>query len=144
GHPYFTQVLCDRIVRMANERRQSSISESLVHEAAESLMSGRNRLDPYRFDCLLSADNSGLVMLREDEANTTELLDPDADLPFQFLARLAALQGASAKKIRADDVVESDLDEQVLNDLIIRDVVESDGGLSIRVHLFSEYLRRNS
>jgi hypothetical protein len=144
GHPYFTQVLCDRIVERANVRCQPEISEMAVDEAAESLVSGSSRLDPYRFDCLLTADNSGLVAMRDDDEVVEEQYDPSGDLPYSVLSRLALLAGQGGRSVPIDAIVERDVDRQVLEDLIVRDVVEDNGGLRIRILLFAEYLRQTA
>jgi hypothetical protein len=142
GHPFFTQVLCDRIIDLANAKRRSEISETDVEEAAESLMSGPNRLDPYRFDCLLTADNSGLVSAGRDVTERLDYADPGADAAYAVLARIADLAGSGDKRVDRDQVIETEIDERILEDLQVREVVDSNGGLKIRVYLFAEYLRR--
>lgn len=144
GHPYFTQVLCDRIVDLANEKARPEITEMDVDEAAESLMAGPDRLDPYRFDCLLTADNSGLVTLHDGESVFDEELDPGADAAYALLSRIAMLSGSSEKKVPRHELDLNGADAALLEDLKVRDVVEENGGLRIRVHLFSEYLRRTA
>jgi len=142
GHPFFTQVLCDRIIDQANLKRRSEISETDVEEAAESLMSGPNRLDPYRFDCLLTADNSGLVSASRDLAENLDYADPGADAAYAVLTRIADLAGSGDKRVDRSQVVETEMDERILEDLQVREVVDANGGLKIRVYLFAEYLRR--
>lgn len=141
GHPYFTQVLCDRIVDIANDKGRGDISEMDVEEAAESLISGPNRLQPYRFDCLLTADNSGLVAVT-DGGDRIDLQDPGADATYSVLARLADAAGSGDRRVDRAQIVEGELDQQILDDLLMREVVEDSGGLKIRVYLFAEYLRR--
>ncbi|SIP94019.1 hypothetical protein SAMN05518682_0636 [Cellulosimicrobium aquatile] len=141
GHPFFTQVLCDRIVRLANQRRKPQITEVDVDDAVESLVSGPEKLDPFRFDCLLTADNTGLVAL-EGDGETAERFDPDAEYPFTVLARIAALAGAGNQVVDVSDVVEGADDQLVINDLLKRDVLEWDNGVRIKMPLFAEYLRQ--
>ena len=142
GHPFFTQVLCDRIVQLANERKRSEITESDVDDALESLMEGARKLDPFRFDCLLTADNTGLLNLRDQEDVIEEIHDPDSDYLYQVLSRLATLSGASNSYVDIDEVLVEDDDWYLIQDFLIREVVEQKDGVRIKLPLFAEYLRR--
>lgn len=142
GHPFFTQVLCDRIVQMANDRKKAEITESDVDDALESLVEGPQRLDPFRFDCLLTADNTGLIALRDAEAVVEERFDPEADYLYSVLSSIAHLSGASNSYVDMQEVVRVEDDKLLIQDLLMREVLEQDGGVRIRVPLFSEYLRR--
>lgn len=144
GHPFFTQVLCDRLVQTVNSSRRSQITDTDVDDAFESLVDGVNRIDPFRFDCLLTADNTGLVSMREDGEVVEEKHDPDADYPYSVLARLAALSGPSNKYVDVAEVVSHDDDMRVIEDLSVRQVIEGAESIRVKMPLFAEYLRRNS
>lgn len=144
GHPYFTQVLCDRIVDLANERARAEITELDVDEAADSLMSGSDRLDPYRFDCLLTADNSGLISVNDGSNGYVETEDPGAGAAYEVLESIARLSGSSELRVPRGQLATSQRVGAIVSDLIVRDVLDDNGGLKIKVHLFSEYLRRTA
>jgi hypothetical protein len=142
GHPFFTQVLCDRIVSLANEQRKSGITEADVSDAVETLVEGGRRIEAFRFDCLLTADNTGLVALRDGGEVLEEVHDPDAEYPFQVTARVARLSGSSNNYVDMDEVLAADDDYYVVQDLLTREVLEESGGLRVKIPLFAEYLRR--
>ena len=141
GHPYFTQVLCDRVIDLANRKHRIDISEADVEEAAESLIAGHDMLEPFRFDCLLSADNSGLVT---DQRTTVyeQIEDPGSEQVFEVLARIAEISGSEQRPVPREKVAFTDSEDLVISDLVTRGVVDERGGLLIRVYLFNEYLRR--
>jgi hypothetical protein len=146
GHPYFTQIVCDRVIRLANEDRRSDISEGDVERAVESLVVGTNRLDTYRFDCLLTADNTGLVSSSStpgDEFHVHDIYDDAGDAALRLLYRIANLGGQQNRPVSREELDLAAEEDEVLEDLLVREVlVERDGYVSIRVVLFSEHLRR--
>lgn len=144
GHPYFTQMLLDRIVENANRQERSEVSEHTVEEAANSMLSGNRLLSPHVFDCLLTADNSGLVFRRDGSEILGEQLDEQKGLAYGVLAQIAARAGTSERRVGRQELELAEIQEQVLNDLVSRGVVDRHDGYQINVHLFGEYLRRNS
>ncbi len=143
GHPYFSQILCDRIVSTANENKRPEISEFEVDAAIETLLEGPTEIGFHRFDCLLSADNTGVIV---NETALGEIRDQDSGrIALRVAHRLARLSGPQDKAVEIDDLDLTLTERQVLRDLILREVVvEREGRVQIRVLLFSEYLRRMS
>ncbi len=139
GHPFFSQILCDRVVTVANEHRRTDISEVDVDEAVETLISGSREIGVHRFDCLLSADNTGILL-----DQTFEDAHPaDSDTAREVMQRLALVSGPQNKPIDRDALKLSSLEQLVFDDLCRRNVLRAkDGRYQIRVLLFSEYVRR--
>lgn len=142
GHPYFTQVVCDRLVAHMNQRRGSEISDVDVSDTVDRLTRGQERIEPILFDCLLSADNTGLVTMRSGDGTIDEIHDPDRDMVFTVLSRIALACGPGERSADSREIVLDDYDASVLQDLVMREVVEEAAGLlRIKIPLFSEYLR---
>ncbi len=139
GHPFFSQILCDRIVTVANEQKRTDISEVDVDAAVETLISGSREIGVHRFDCLLSADNTGILLHQTSD-------DPypaDNDVARDVMQRIALVSGPQNKPISRDALELSSLEELVFDDLCRRNVLTiKDGRYQIRVLLFSEYVRR--
>lgn len=139
GHPFFTQILCDRIISLANAGRHSDITESDVSDAVESLIWGRDAIEAHRFDCLVTADNT--------HALTTGLsaeTDLDQSVATQaLLTKIAIMAGSQNQPVATDSLQLGKQDQDALADLILRGVLrQNDRGVSIRVVLYSDYLRR--
>ncbi|WP_370615695.1 AAA family ATPase [Mumia qirimensis] len=144
GHPFFTQILCDRVVTIANERKNPSIAQHDVEEAVESLLAGRREIGMYRFDCLLTADNTGMLLhggtLEEDP--TPQSL---AETASRILTKIAADAGAQNAPVDRDRLDMSVFELKVYEDLLLRQVItERNGRVHIRIVLFAEYLRRRA
>ena len=143
GHPYFTQIVCDRIVTMANERKRTEITEFEVETAIDTLLEGTSEIGFHRFDCLLSADNTGVIV---SETALAELEEQKSDnVALTIAHRLARLAGPQNKSVDVDALDLTRTEQRVLRDLILREVVtEREGRVNIKVLLFAEYLRRMS
>lgn len=145
GHPFFTQILCDRLITIANSENRVDFAESDIERAVESLIEGPRALDYHLFDCLLSADNTGVLLddlSAEHEQPTANSL---TDASFEVLRRLAVLSGGQDTPVPVEELALSHEQARAYKDLCIRHVVnEKDGRARIRVLLFTEYLRRNS
>lgn len=144
GHPFFTQILCDRLITIANAENRVDFAESDIERAVESLIEGPRALDYHIFDCLLSADNTGVLLddLRDEFSSPDE--DEVSDTSFEVLRRMAAVSGGQNTPVPVDDLALSHDQERAYKDLCVRHVVnEKDGRAQIRVLLFAEYLRRN-
>ena len=140
GHPFFTQILCDRVITLVNSRHRSEVTENDVEEAVESLLSGRDCIEAHKFDCLVTADNTrSLVSETEDDSQ------PDGtQRALIVLRRIASLSGSQNGMVPSAELQLDVRQEEALRDLILRGVVhQKDSDVSIRVLLYADYLRRN-
>ncbi len=148
GHPFFTQILCDRLVRLANGRKRGEFTESDVLEAVQSLIAGAEPMEFHRFDCLLTADNTGLVTTSPSnattESDTADQYDDGGERAFHLLYAIAQAAGEQNRFVDPQNVDLTSDDCQLLADLTAREVLSrrADGRVQIRVLLFAEYLRR--
>ena len=143
GHPYYTQILCDRVVELANENRRDHISDVDVESAVASLLTGAREIGMFRFDCLLSADNTDGLL---DEMLTSAGMgaeEPASDRALHLVHRLARISGGQNKPVAVEALELSPAEQHVFRDLCQRQVVTlRDGKAQLRVLLFAEYLRR--
>jgi hypothetical protein len=140
GHPYFTQILCDRIVELANENKRQDIAEFDVEAALETLMDGSREIGIFRFDCLLSADNTGVLLSRDEDS---EWQGEITEVALKVCHRIATVGGAQNKSVPVDELELNATERYVLDDLIQRGVIaHRSGAVSLKVLLFGEYLRR--
>lgn len=143
GHPFFTQILCDRIIELVNSKRRSDITETDVEEAVESLISGRSCIEPHKFDCLVSADNTHSLLSAMDQDQ--EGTDDGSRLALEVLRRIATLAGSQNNPVPLERLQLDSGHSKALDDLRMRAVVrESDSGIAIRVLLYADYLRRRT
>jgi hypothetical protein len=146
GHPFFTQILCDRLVQRSNASSRGSITDGDVDEAVESLVAGQNAIELFRFDCFLSADNTGLPVdiLSDDYSEIGNLIDDEGGRALELLVRLANMSGAQNRWVSVEQLGASIEEVALLNDLTTREVILRDGPehAKVRVLLFAEYLRR--
>ncbi|QSR29318.1 hypothetical protein CFI00_02140 [Nocardioides sp. S5] len=152
GHPFFTQILCDRIVRNVNSRRRSQITQGDVEEAIENLVAGHDRIEQHKFDCLVTADNTKSFLANFDEENEKEDGHPsdediarhdDSRVAVEVLTRIALLGGPQNNPVPIESLQLEGEHILALTDLLVRGVLhESERGVSIRVVLYAEYLRR--
>jgi hypothetical protein len=138
GHPFFTQILCDRVITLVNSHNRSEVTQSDVEEAVESLLSGRDRIEAHKFDCLVTADNSHtLIAGVEDEE------EPDGERSLTVLRRIANLSGSQNSPVPIDRLQLDSRQGEALDDLLLRGVLHyNESGVSIRVLLYADYLRR--
>ncbi|GAA5122707.1 hypothetical protein GCM10023339_41490 [Alloalcanivorax gelatiniphagus] len=139
GHPFFTQILCDRILTMVNARRRSEISESDVEEAVETLIDGQEMIEPHKFDCLVSADNTQALIADMVDGRS----ESESSSAQEVLMRIALLSGSQNNPVPVDRLDLNLKQAAALQDLRIRGVLrETEGGVAIRVLLYADYLRR--
>ncbi|MGY1760864.1 ATP-binding protein [Geodermatophilus sp. SYSU D00779] len=145
GHPFFTQIVCERLVRRANQAQRGDLGEQDVLEAIESLLSGEQMIDFHRFDCFLTADNTGLLASIEETetASATYQYDSAGEEALRLLSQIATLGGHQNRPVLIESLRLEESDRRVLNDLILRGVLTSEeGAVKIKVTLFADYLRR--
>lgn len=140
GHPFFTQILCDRVITLVNSHNRSEVAESDVEEAVEGLLSGQDRIEAHKFDCLITADNSHtLISSVEDEEESD-----GTELALTVLRRIAHLSGSQNSPVPIDHLQLDSRQVLALNDLLLRGVLlRNESGVSIRVLLYADYLRRH-
>lgn len=140
GHPFFTQILCDRVITLVNSHNRSEVTESDVEEAVEALLSGQDRIEAHKFDCLVTADNTHtLISSVEDEEETD-----GTELSLTVLRRIAHLSGSQNSPVPIDHLQLDSNQDEALNDLLLRGVLNrNESGVSIRVLLYADYLRRH-
>jgi hypothetical protein len=140
GHPFFTQILCDRVITLVNSHNRSEVTQSDVEEAVESLLFGRDRIEAHKFDCLVTADNTHTLMSGvegEEEPDGTER-------SLIVLRRIANLSGSQNSPVAIDDLQLDSRQNEALDDLLLREVLHhNENGVSIRVLLYADYLRRH-
>ena len=143
GHPFFTQILCDRLVTLANSEKRDEIAESNVHAAVGTLVVGEHQIDIHRFGCLLSADNTGTVEGGDD--GQPFVGHETARIALRVLKRLADLSGSQHDYVDVSRLALSGDALTVWDDLVVRRVVHvlsSPPSARIRVRLFADYLRQ--
>jgi len=138
GHPFFTQILCDRIITLVNSKQRSDITQSDVEEAVETLIHGRDIIEGHKFDCLVTADNTQSFL-----ADDIDDFGPDATQAAQdVLMRVAVLSGSQNLPVTVQDLKLDNLQQRALRDLLMRGVLRSsEAGVSIRVLFYADYLR---
>lgn len=140
GHPFFTQILCDRVIALVNSHHRSEVTQSDVEEAVESLLSGVDRIETHKFDCLVTADNSHTLIsdVEGEEA-------PDGTERSQaVLRRIANLSGSQNSPVRIEALQLDARQGEALDDLLLRGVLHrNENGVYIRVLLYADYLRRH-
>lgn len=148
GHPFFTQILCDRIVRNVNTRRRAQITQSDVEEAIENLVAGHDRIERHKFDCLVTADNTKSFLVNLDRKDMHLGVDEagrsdDSRIAVDVLTRIALLGGPQNNPVPVEQLQLEGDHSLALADLLMRGVVrESELGINIRVVLYADYLRR--
>lgn len=130
GSPFYTQIVCDHIVRRLNRENLQFVSRSVVDETIKSLVQGRNALDLNQFDPLIMAANDSAARFSRD-----------AYLEFFHYVALETMDGPRTRHV----LVRSEQDAAIFDELIQREVlVECDGRtFELGVDLFSEWLRQN-
>ncbi|MFB6608707.1 AAA family ATPase [Agromyces sp. NPDC056379] len=140
GHPFFTQILCDRVITLVNSHNRSEVTQSDVEEAVESLLSGQDRIEAHKFDCLVTADNTHTLISGvegEEEPDGTER-------SLTVLRRIADLSGSQNSPVPIDHLQLDSRQSEALDDLLVRGVLHhNESGVSIRVLLYADYLRRH-
>lgn len=126
GSPFYLQIFCDQIVQYLNKNRHVFITEHLVEDVLEQLVTGPNALSMDKFDPLMTV------------AGDSVALDPKKAY-VSLLLRLALDPEAMSRNPLPEDA-------PLVRDLIEREVLDRDsnGRLSIRVGLFAEWLRSNA
>jgi hypothetical protein len=139
GHPFFTQILCDRVITLVNSHNRSEVTQSDVEEAVESLLSGRDRIEAHKFDCLVTADNTHTLISGVEGEE-----DPDGtELSLAVLRRIANMSGSQNSPVPIDRLQLDSRQSEALDDLLLRGVLHhNESGVSIRVLLYADFLRR--
>lgn len=129
GSPFYIQILCNRLVEYMNIKRASLVTEADVEQVKDELIRGANALGLDKFDNLI---NSG-------DTSEDAISDEDA---LKVLTAIA-VNSKTGPCSRNSIVCETQTPlEQILEDLVKRDVIECEGGqyYSIKVGLFKEWL----
>ncbi len=129
GNPFYIQIICSLLVEYMNRKRTPVVTEADVEQVKEELIYGVNALGGDKFESLISSGDTS----------------PDAISDDDSLAVLKAVagnfQGGSCRRADIVCTTTAALDD-VLNDLVGREVLERDPGqfYRIRVGLFREWL----
>ena len=141
GHPFFTQILCDRVLTLVNARKRSEISESDVEEAVETLIDGQEMIEPHKFDCLVSADNTQALIADMAQGRKSW----DSSSAQEVLMRIALLSGSQNNPVPIDKLDLNMNQVAALKDLRMRGVLrETEIGVAIRVLLYADYFEEAS
>jgi tetratricopeptide (TPR) repeat protein/AAA+ ATPase superfamily predicted ATPase len=129
GSPFYIQILCNRLVEYMNRKHASLVTESDVEQVKQELIRGVNALGKDKFDNLI---NSG-------DTSQDAISDNDVLRVLISIAENSRTGPCSRSNIACDT---STPVEEILEDLIRRDVIERERGqyYSIRVGLFREWL----
>lgn len=107
-NPFYVQILGDRLVQHMNATQAVYATEVEVEEAAKELVSGSNALTAKDFDGLLTAGDA----------------DTEAIPPEETLAVLRAIANGSRSGSCSRTVIKVPRAEEILIDLLRRDVIE--------------------
>ncbi|GAA4431506.1 hypothetical protein GCM10023169_36120 [Georgenia halophila] len=142
GHPFFTQIVCDRVISTVNSKSRVEITQSDVEEAVESLIAGQDCIEFHKFDCLVTADNTHALLVDMTGEGGEKEVDGSRDA-LAVLRRIAAVSGSLNEAVPIERLQLDSRHELALDDLLMRGVVrKSDAGVVIRVLLYADYLRR--
>lgn len=130
GSPYYTMMLCSRLVDYMNKTRSAIVTEADIMAVEQGMLSGDRRLSKDKFDNLVAAGD-GFI----DSG-----IDPDRTL--QLCLAIAKKSNRGWCKIDdAIDIFQRDELDSMLKDLVSRDVIEQKGDkYRIRVGLFHDWL----
>lgn len=129
GSPYYTMMLCSRLVDYMNKTRSAIVTEADIMTVEQGMLSGDRRLSKDKFDNLVSAGD-GFV----DSG-----IDPDRTL--QLCLTMAKNSHRGWCTIDAINIFQRDELDIMLKDLVDRDVIEQKGdAYRIRVGLFHDWL----
>ncbi len=130
GSPFYTQILCDRIVQNLNRQHLQFVTPSIVDETIKSLVSGRDKLPLDRFDPLLTAASASVASFQRD-------------VYVEYLHHAAVMSSLGPATRSA--LVRNSQDEELFDELTHREVlVECDAqSYKLGVNLFAEWLRSN-
>jgi len=131
GSPYYTMMVCDRLVEYINHTKSLVVTEADIEKIKDSMVSGDQSLREAKFDPLFDPG----------EKKVTTDIDPQ-----QCLAVCAAIaKNATAGWCAASALPQVAGDQiKILNDLVFRDVLEQkQDSYRIRVGLFHEWLLAN-
>jgi hypothetical protein len=125
GHPFYEMILCDNLVRYLNENRLTHITERGVDQVVGAMCAGPTALTPDRFDSLITAAGESVALASSQD----------------YYGCLEAI--ALHEEFEDGAVSLPELDQALVKDLVMREVVMrlADGRISIRVPLFSHWLR---
>ena len=131
GSPYYTMMVCDRLVEYINRTKSFIVTEADIEKVKESMISGPQSLGAPKFDPLFDPG----------EKNVTTDIDPQ-----DSLAGCSAIaKHANAGWCAASSLPRMTFDKnKVITDLQHRDVIErKQDSYRIRVGLFHEWLLVN-
>jgi hypothetical protein len=132
GSPYYTQIICAKLVDHINERKALLITDIDLDEVLAGLIVGQDRLTASNFDPLIPLIGASVTQLSQEV----------------YLDVLSAIAKASDLHSGAnqDDLPQCHNQAQIISDLMHYDVifVDSTKRLQIRIGLFAEWLRHNS
>lgn len=125
GSAFYLQIFCDRLVQHLNRNRLVFITESVVGDVLEHLITGPSALPGDKFDPLITAAGESVALAPKERY-------------YALLTRVALNPSITSQEIGPDDA-------SLVRDLISREVLERDAGahLHIRVGLFAEWLKAN-
>jgi hypothetical protein len=131
GSPFYLQIMCDHLVRNLNRRRRPFVTEADVEQVARILTTGAGSLPIERFDPLITAAGESVA-------------EASRDTYLKLLTSIAYATRVS-EGITKHELALPEEQAGLLKDLRERDVLITDaaGRHSIRVGLFSEWLRVN-
>jgi len=129
GNPYYTMMLCNRLVEYMNRTRSAVVTEADISAIERAMISGDRRLTRDKFDNLICAGDG-----KEDSG-----IDPE-----ETIRLCAAIAKGSERGWCSRDAIEKVDKEQLdglLTDVERRDVVEQKGNAyRLRVGLFHNWL----
>ena len=131
GSPYYTMMLCNRLVDYMNKTRSAIVTEADITAVEQKMLSGDRRLTKDKFDNLVCAGD-GLI----DSG-----IDPERT--YRLCIEIAKSASVNRGWCTIDTLKNFENDELdvLLSDLVNRDVLERNGDVyRIRVGLFHDWL----
>jgi hypothetical protein len=133
GNPYYIQIFCYRLVNYMNSKKAIYVTDADIERVKNGLIRGNDALQKTDFDNLIrAADGISDMTLPEDAEAVLREIANGSHTPDAYCDRTAiTAEMSQAKSI-----------DEVLDDLVKRDVVEKSGvsRYRIRVRLFTEWL----
>lgn len=129
GNPFYIQILCNRLVEYMNRRHAKLVTEADVERIKNELVRGSASLDEDDFDNLLSSGDTSVDAISKRDA-------------MKVLGLIVA-NSRTGPCSRNSIVCETQTPvDDILDDLVKRDVVECEHGqyYRVRVGLFKEWL----
>jgi hypothetical protein len=130
GSPFYIQIFCNRLVEYMNRRSATYVTDADIERIADDLINGPNALSSDKFDNLITPGDAGTELVPKDDALTVLRA-------IAFNTRTQAYCDQSSINVTTSVSLDT-----VLNDLVVREVLERQSAAlyRIKVGLFHRWL----